>query len=170
MTTVREQIRNNLVAIISLAVAFAALGYNTWRNERTELNRNIRTAGVELLKEIGSLQQIVFHVRFTDEDRLEDPSGKLRMGWVDVFTINDLAAVMPPDVVGRADHLRSVWVADVAELEPDDSDETAGADLLAIQEADEKARAAGRDAAFQRIDGAIEQLRQATLESLRNLD
>lgn len=44
MPGMREQIRNNAVALISLVVALAALGYNTWRNERTEANRNLRAA------------------------------------------------------------------------------------------------------------------------------
>jgi hypothetical protein len=45
MTGMGRQLRDNLVAITSLVVALSALGYNTWRNERTERNRNIRTAG-----------------------------------------------------------------------------------------------------------------------------
>lgn len=156
MTGMGRQLRDNLVAITSLVVALSALGYNTWRNERTERNRNVRTAGIELLQEIGSLQQIVFYVNFTEEDELEDPRGKLRMGWVDVFSIGDLAAVMPPDVTSKADNLRRVWEADVRKLEPHD--------------ADEEALAGDGDAAFRRIDGAIEELRQATLTSLRALN
>lgn len=60
MPSLKDQLRNNLVAIISLAVALTALGYSTWRNERTEQNRNVRAAGFELLSEIGALQQVVF--------------------------------------------------------------------------------------------------------------
>ena len=33
---IRVQIKTNLVALISLVVALAALGYTTWRNERTD--------------------------------------------------------------------------------------------------------------------------------------
>ncbi|MCG8509145.1 MAG: aldehyde ferredoxin oxidoreductase C-terminal domain-containing protein, partial [Rhodospirillales bacterium] len=33
------------LAVISLVVALTALGTNTWRNELTEYNRNIRHAG-----------------------------------------------------------------------------------------------------------------------------
>ncbi len=55
-----EQIKNNLLAVISLFVAFSALGYNTWRNEQTEYNRNIRTAGFEMLLHIGELQRITY--------------------------------------------------------------------------------------------------------------
>ena len=141
MPGIREQLRNNMVAIISLAIALSALGYNTWRNERTEHNRNIRLAGFELLTEIGSLQQIIFYAHFAEGDQRGDP----RMGWADMLTINDLAQLMPAEVIKDADQLKTVWQADSAGL-------------------------AEHDAAFQRIDGAIDALRQTTLESLRALN
>jgi len=55
----RNQLRDNMVALISLVIALSALGYTTWRNELTERNRNIRDAGFELLSQIGSLQQMM---------------------------------------------------------------------------------------------------------------
>jgi len=142
MTTVGmpKQLRDNRLALISLVVALSALGYNTWRNERTERNRNVRVAGIELLQEIGSLQQIVFYAHFTEGDQRGDP----RMGWVDVLTISDLATIMPAEVAREAAELRSAWEAN--------------ADGLVDE-----------DAAFRHIDGAIEELRQATLASLRAL-
>ncbi|MGH7947118.1 MAG: hypothetical protein ACREF9_19250 [Opitutaceae bacterium] len=141
MPNVREQLRNNLVAIISLVIALSALGYNTWRNERTERNRNIRVAGIELLTEIGSLQQIIFYAHFAEGDQRGDP----RMGWADMLTINDLAALMPAAVAREASELRIVW-----------EDDSAG--LIADNEA------------YRRIDEAIDALRQTTLESLRALN
>ena len=140
MPDMREQLRSNMVALISLVIALSALGYNTWRNERTERNRNIRAAGFELLTEIGSLQQIIFYAHFAQGDQRGDP----RMGWADMLTINDLAALMPADVTRDAGQLKTVWEADSAGL-------------------------AENDEAFQRIDGAIDALRQTTLESLRAL-
>ena len=140
MPGMRDQLRNNMVAIISLVIALSALGYNTWRNERTERNRNVREAGFELLSEIGSLQQIIFYAHFAMGDQRGDP----RMGWADMLTINDLAALMPADVAQDARELRTVWEADSAGLAEDDK-------------------------AFQRIDAAIDALRQKTLESLRAL-
>ncbi len=141
MPDMRKQIHDNLVAIISLAIALSALGYNTWRNERTERNRNIRVAGIELLTEVGSLQQIIFYAHFTEGDQRGDP----RMGWADVLTINDLATLMPAAVVRDAIELRTVWEADSAGLMEDDE-------------------------AYRRIDVAIDGLRQTTLESLRALN
>jgi hypothetical protein len=141
MPDMRKQFHDNLVAIISLAIALSALGYNTWRNERTERNRNIRVAGIELLTEVGSLQQIIFYAHFTEGDQRGDP----RMGWADVLTINDLATLMPAAVVRDAIELRTVWEADSAGLMEDNE-------------------------AYRRIDVAIDGLRQTTLESLRALN
>jgi hypothetical protein len=144
----RRTVRDNLVAITSLVVALSALGYNTWRNERTERNRNIRVAGIEMLKEIGSLQEIVSQVSAGDEElpgeRPHDPRGRLRMGWVDVWTLNDLASVMPAEVTREARELEAAWDADVEEIHTS-------------------------DAASRRVNAAIEELRQATLASLRAL-
>lgn len=137
----REQFRNNLVALVSLVIALSALGYNTWRNERTEHNRNIRAAGFELLTEIGSLQQIIFYAHFAEGDQRGDP----RMGWAGMLTIQDLAALMPADVGRDAGALESVWQADAEGLTADDE-------------------------AYRRIDGAIDALRQTTLEALRALN
>jgi hypothetical protein len=140
MSGMRQQLRDNLVAFTSLAVALSALGYNTWRNERTERNRNVRVAGIELLQEIGSLQQIIFYAHYTEGDQRGDP----RMGWADVLTISDLATIMPADVGREAAELRAAWEANADGLLDDEG-------------------------AFRRIDGAIEELRQATLASLRAL-
>ncbi|HKX99942.1 MAG TPA: hypothetical protein VJL86_09520 [Steroidobacteraceae bacterium] len=136
----RRQLRDNLVALTSLVVALSALGYNTWRNERTERNRNVRVAGIELLGEIGSLQQIIFYAHYAEGDARGDP----RMGWADVLTINDLATIMPAEVAQDAAELRTTWEANVETLAED-------------------------EASFRRIDGAIDALRQETLASLRAL-
>jgi hypothetical protein len=140
MSDMRRQLRDNLVAITSLVVAFSALGYNTWRNERTERNRNIRVAGIELLQEIGSLQQVIFYAHYAEGDARGDP----RMGWADVLTIQDLATMMPPDVEREATELRAAWQANADSLLDDEG-------------------------AFLEIDGAIEEFRQAALAELRAL-
>ena len=86
-----EQLRRNAVALISLVVAISSLSYNTWRNEATEDNRNLRFAAFEILLKLGELQQVVFHVHF-DKDL---DKGNPRVGWAYVLTINDLAKVLP---------------------------------------------------------------------------
>jgi uncharacterized membrane protein YebE (DUF533 family) len=39
---IKEQVRRNAVALISLVIAITSLGYNTWRNEASENNRTQR--------------------------------------------------------------------------------------------------------------------------------
>jgi hypothetical protein len=141
MPSLREQIRNNLVALVSLTVAVTALVYATWRNEQTEENRNLRAAGFELLTEIGSLQQVVFYAHYGEGDARGDP----RMGWADVLTITDLAAMMPPEVAGHAANLRERWGEDWSGLGHDGE-------------------------AHRRIDESIDRLRQSTLAALGRLD
>ncbi len=140
MPSLREQFRDNLVALTSLVIALSALGYNTWRNEVTERNRNIRDAGFELLGRIGSLQQIVFYAHFQPGDARGDP----RMGWAEVLTIVDLAELMPEPVGRNAKALNETWEQEVAGLGEDPD-------------------------AQHRIDHAIDDLRQSTLARLRAL-
>jgi hypothetical protein len=135
-----QQIRSNLVAIISLVVAVSALGYSTWRNERTEQNRNLRVAGFELLAQVGSLQQVVFYAHFEPGDA----RGDARMGWAEVLTIADLAELMPADVRRDAKALNEAWQANWAGLGED-------------------------SAAHEEIDDAIDVIRQTTLARLREL-
>ena len=47
------------MALISLTVAVGALGYNSWRNEKTEDQRKIRLASFQVLENLGEMQEIV---------------------------------------------------------------------------------------------------------------
>jgi hypothetical protein len=88
MSTLGQQLRSNVVALISLAVALSSLGYNTWRNERTEHNRNIRTATFEILTKLAELERVVFLAQY-DHDA---SSGNPRTGWTYVLVIRDRSA------------------------------------------------------------------------------
>ncbi|MCA1806100.1 MAG: hypothetical protein LC646_12415 [Xanthomonadaceae bacterium] len=139
-TPILTQVRNNLVAIISLTVALSGLGYNTWRNERTELNSNIRMAGFEVLTEVGALQRVVF---FGHYDR--DPEqGNPRAGWAHVLTIHDLSQVIPAPVPDEAERLKATW----------------GDHWHKVGESDESVAA---------INDAIDAYRMAILANLRKL-
>lgn len=141
MPRIREQIRNNAVALISLLIALVGLGYNTWRNERTEHNRNIRTAAFEILTKLAEFQRVVFLAHY-DRDQ---SNGNPRIGWTYVIVMDDLAAVVPGRVAPQADELRKVWAANWEGLAEDG------------------------DGAVDRIDAGITNLRSATLETLRSL-
>ena len=141
MTRILEQLRNDAVALTSLVVALSALGYNTWRNERTEHNYNIRMAAFEILTKLADFERVVFLAHY-DRDPV---NGNPRTGWTDVIVINDLAEVVPGPVAPRATALRDTWRDNWEDLTKDG------------------------DTAIDRIDADITSLRAATLETLRSL-
>jgi hypothetical protein len=101
-----QQIRRNAVALISLVVALSSLGYNTWRNELTEYNRNQRQSAFEILLKLGELQQVVFHSHY---DRDTTDKGNPRTGWAYVLVVKDLARVLAPPMPAASDRLQTVW-------------------------------------------------------------
>lgn len=100
-----EQIRRNLLAIISLMVAISALGYNTWRNETTEENRNTRLASFEILVQLGKLQIITDHAHYGNNNEMGNPI----TGWGHVAMIDDLSFLMPAPIPGMATSLKETW-------------------------------------------------------------
>jgi len=102
---VGQQVRSNAVALISLAVALTALGYNTWRNERTEHNRNIRVAAFEVLTQLGELQVVVNSAFYGTAGHRMDPMD----GWGRVALITDLSKLLPAPAPACADELHRVW-------------------------------------------------------------
>lgn len=107
-----KQIRSNTVAIITLIMAATSLGYNTWRNERTEANRTIRVAAFEVLKSLGELQVIVNYSFYGGENNKGDPM----LGWGYVALIGDLSQVLPKSITKQTDMLLTVWKANWVDL------------------------------------------------------
>jgi hypothetical protein len=101
-----RQVRRNAVALISLVVALSTLTYSTWRNEKSEDNRNHRQAAFEILLKLNQLQQVVFHRRY-DSDATD--KGNPRLGWTIVLTIGDLAQLVEAPLPGKSLLLRQVW-------------------------------------------------------------
>ncbi len=137
-----EQVRRNLVALISVFIAVSSLSYNTWRNEETEHNRNQRMASFEVLRKIGELQELVFHSHY-DPDIVE--KGTPRTGWALVLTIRDLAQVLDAPLPDTSEQLVAIWGEHWQGL----GTEQASADAVL---------------------GGIEQVREETLTLLRALD
>lgn len=140
MATFREQLRSNAVALISLSVALIGLGYNTWRDEQTEHNRNVRTAAFEILTKLADFERVVFLAHYDRDKAMGNP----RTGWSYVIVIHDLAEIVPGQVGPRASELQATWR---------DNWEGLGKD----------------EAAVDHIDAGIANLRSATLEMLRSL-
>jgi hypothetical protein len=105
--TLFNQLRQHSVAIISLAVALSSLGYNTWRNEQTEANRNVRAAGIELLLKLGELDEIVFF-SYYEHDLVR---GNPHSGWAYVLTIKDLGDLMNEPAASSSIELFDVWTS-----------------------------------------------------------
>lgn len=137
-----NQLRRNAVALISLVVALSALGYNTWRNEKSEENRNHRQAAFEILLKLNELQQVVFHRRYDKDDT---DKGNPRLGWTIVLTIRDLSQLLDPPLPGMAGGLRVTW---------GDNWEDLGEDQASV------------DAVLESVDG----MRDETLRLLRSLE
>jgi hypothetical protein len=141
MTSLRQQLRDNAVALTSLVVALGSLAYNTWRNERTEHNRNVRTAAFELLTKLAELERVVFLAQY---DR-DVAGGNPRTGWTYVLVIRDLSALVPAPVPVQAQELQRIWSGNWEGLGKDD------------------------ETAVDHIDAAIVKLRDTTLGTLRSL-
>ena len=137
----RQQFKKNSLAIISLFVAFSALGYNTWRNEQTEENRNIRAAGFEMLLHIGQLQRISYLAHY-DKDLQQ---GNPRSGWVEVLVLRDLSMLMPAQLQQQTQRLFDSWKENWQGLGEDES-------------------------AVAAIDNAINDLRKEVLERIKKLE
>jgi hypothetical protein len=103
--SIRSQLKANVIALISLVVALGGLGYNTWRNERTEHNRNVRQAAFQQLVALGELKQLVYHAHYDHDTN----SGNPRTGWAYVETIQDFGAAMPPPVPEHNMALLNAW-------------------------------------------------------------
>ena len=102
-----RQVRQNLVALISLALAIASLAYTTWRNESSEAHRNVRQAAFRTLEVLEELQVIVDARRYQGDQM----RGDYVAGWARVNLISDLSRLMPVPLPPAAAELHQVWQA-----------------------------------------------------------
>lgn len=105
-STLKVQLQRNTVALISLAIAITSLGYNTWRNEATEFNRNQRALSIEILRNLGDLQQVVY---FSHWDTMQQGKGDPLVGWSLVLTIRDLSRLLDGEVPEAGTMLWQTW-------------------------------------------------------------
>jgi len=103
----KKQIKNNLIALLSLSIAISALAYNSWRNELSEQNRNTRAAGFEIIKEAAKLQSFLDHSTYSNGQNSE--SSTPIEGWVRINLIGSLSTFMNDEVKSKARDLLSVW-------------------------------------------------------------
>ncbi|WOH37449.1 hypothetical protein RI844_19140 [Thalassotalea fonticola] len=103
--SIKQQVQNNLIAIISIVIAITSLAYNTWRNEQTEFNRNVRTSSFQILMSLAELQLLVDSAFYNAVENNADPI----KGWRHVLYVQDLAQTVSPKVKTDADNLHQVW-------------------------------------------------------------
>ena len=109
---IKTQLQRNAVALISFLVALSSLGYNTWRNEQTEANRNIRAAGFEMIIAMADLHEVVFLGHYSPDAIV----GSEKKGWAVVLGLQDLSMVMPASVKDAATELGRAWEAESGNL------------------------------------------------------
>jgi hypothetical protein len=115
--SIYSQLRANIVAITSVIVALTGMAYNTYRNEKTEINHNVRAAAFETLKNLGETQILVNYAHFQKDRVRGDP----RLGWGRITLIHDLAQVLPAPGPEEANLLVTAWRENIDTLE-DNSD------------------------------------------------
>lgn len=150
--SVKEQIRRNAVALISLSVAVTGLAYNTWRNEVSEHNRNQRLVSIQILLMLGDFQQVVLDRR---HDRMTDGENARREGWALARTLHDISLIVEGDVAESAEQLLEIWKRDSEDLRSADGSKAATGKAEAAQNA---------------IQQAIDTVRLDTHQVLRDLE
>ena len=105
MSMLLQQVHKNLLAIISLVIAITALGYNTYRNEQTEANRNIRFAGFAVLQELSELQLLIDYAHYERDAVRGNPIS----GWGHLMYIKDMGYLVSAEVVTETEALMKVW-------------------------------------------------------------
>lgn len=144
--TIGEQLRRYAVAIISLVVAISSLAYNSYRNELSEENRNIRFAAFTVLRELGELQVLVDRSHYGN---MPDPTDWYT-GFGQAGMVRDLCGVMPGAAPEAGVALFETWQSNVDDLFSEDRRRSAAAE--------------------QAISAQIVETREAVLAVLKSLE
>jgi hypothetical protein len=129
------------LALLSLGVALAGLGYNTWRNETTEAHRNARQAAFVVLDQAAQLQQII------DTRAYGGDGGEATRiaAWGKAGLLRDLGPLVSEASGRRAEAMFATWSAQAGAIDRHDTD------------------------AAEAVNAALQRLRRQTLADLRRL-
>ena len=105
MSILLQQLHTNRLAIISLVIAITALGYNTYRNELTEENRNIRYAGFTMLQELSRLQLLIDYAHYDKNTTKGNPIS----GWGHLLYVKDMSHLVSAEVMAETGALLIIW-------------------------------------------------------------
>ncbi len=123
-------------------MALSGLGYNTWRNESTESNKNIREAGFFMMQELTELQEVVLYARFENDDE----RGNIKSGWSHVLAVKDISYAMPEPVQQDAIALSIVWQQHAQGI------------------------VSNQDESYRQIDKAIDQIKKQIVTAINELE
>lgn len=157
MASFTEQIQRNSVALISLVIAVSSLGYNTWRNETTEHQRNLRHASFRVLETLGELQEVVdyryYYLPFENAGG-QEASSRLQ-GYGNVALVKDLMGLMPKPAPAAGDRLQRLWNESFNTLDDLDAD---------------RSHSAAAKRAEQSLTDAINTTRDTVVQVLKELE
>lgn len=100
-----RQFRANWLAFVSLAIAVFGLLYNTWRNETTEHQRNVREAAFFTIQRLTDFQSAVNQVVYRDGCE----RGLHIEAWGHLQAIETLSNILPDDAMADSRALKTVW-------------------------------------------------------------
>ncbi|HKJ18970.1 MAG TPA: hypothetical protein VJ984_16570 [Xanthomonadales bacterium] len=157
MASIRKQIHDNAVALISLFIAVTGLAYNTWRNETSEEQRNIRHAAFTVLEDLGSMQEVAdANYYFLAQGKEVGNESELHLrGWGSVLMARDLMSLMPEPAPVTGEMLRQTWIDHFSALD----------DVNA-----QGRRTARAGEAKEAIDIAIKESRETVLMVIKSLE
>jgi hypothetical protein len=120
-----RQIKENYLSIISLFIAIIALFHNARLYEKSEINRNTRTAAFEILMKLGELQQEVNQLHYDPMDK-----HSLIHAWGFIALIGDLSKLIPDPVPQTAQKLLDVWNQNYKKVKESEESVTAISDAI----------------------------------------
>lgn len=126
--TIIEQIKNNLVAIVSLITAVGGFTFDTWRDHQNEVNQNMRDAAFEVLQDLGELQTIVNYAHFDSDSTRGNPIE----GWKHAVQVRDLSHLLTEASKKQGQQLYEVWEAHWPDLTNDSSSEKMISDQIVL--------------------------------------
>lgn len=127
-----QQIKNHLVAIISLLTALSGLFYDNWRDHQNEINQNQRNAAFEVLKNLGELQTIVNYAHYQANTERGNPIE----GWKYVLLVRDLTRLLTHTNMQQGDQLYLAWQQNWENLQTNSTSEQRISTQIASARAD----------------------------------
>lgn len=109
---IKAQLQRNSVAFVSLFIAVTGLLYNTWRNETSEYQRNIREAGFIAIEHLAEFQAQVNDVVYSDGCAMDHDIA----AWSHIKALETLGEVLPQSAQQELGELGLRWAGHASEL------------------------------------------------------